>query len=105
MATSIASAFINAGFGTEKLLNNRDNNWLERNKDEGMMCTIAGMGLVNLWDIECGPNDLEKYVGSNEPNSFKRAGYYLGMGILSSGVRDENLIAFAVLKEQLQDKK
>jgi len=105
MATSISSAFINAGFGTEKLLSNKDNNWMERNKDEGLMCTIAGLGLVNLWDIECGPNELEKYVGSNETNSYKRAGYFLGLGIISSGVRDENEVALAVLKEQLNDKK
>lgn len=105
MASSIASSFINAGFGTEKLLSNRDNNWMERNKDEGLMSLVAGLGLVNLWDIDCGPNELEKYVNSNETNSFKRAGYLLGMGIISSGVRDENEVALGVLREQLVDKK
>ncbi len=104
MAVSIASAFINAGFGTEKLLSTEPN-WMDRNKDEGLMCTIAGIGMVNLWDIECGPNELEKYSSSNETNSYKKAGYFLGMGILSSGVRDENEIALAVLKEQLNDAK
>lgn len=105
MATSIASAFINAGHGSESLLSNRDNDWISRNKEEGLLSLLAGLGLVNLWDIECGPNELERYMGSNEMDPNKRGGYNIGMGIVSSGVRDENYIAFGILSEQLKDKK
>jgi 26S proteasome regulatory subunit N1 len=105
MATSIASAFINAGFGTESLLSKKDNDWLNRNKEEGVVATLAGLGLVNLWDIDLGPNELEKYMSSNEMDPHKRAGYNIGLGALSSGVRDENYIAFGILSEQLKDKK
>lgn len=105
MSTSIVSSFINAGFGTEVLLSKRDNDWLAKNKEEGLICALAGIGLVNLWDIESGPNEIEKFMDTNEMNPFKRGGYNLGLGILSSGVNDENNTAFALLSEQVKDKK
>ena len=105
MAASIASSFINAGFGTESLLSKKDSDWFSRNKDEGVLNLLAGLGLINMWDIECGPNELEKYMSSNEIDPNKRAGYNIGLGIISSGVRDENNLSFAILSNQLNDKK
>ena len=93
------------GLKVTNLLSKAGSDWINRNKDEGLICTLAGLGLVNLWDIECGPNELEKFMGSNETDPFKKAGYNLGLGIISSGVRDENEVASAVLTEQLNDKK
>ena len=104
MASSIASSFINAGFGKEALLEKKDSDWLSRNKEEGLLCTIAGLGLVNLWDIDLGPNQLEKYMSTNEMDPNKRGGYNVGVGIISSGVRDENNVAFAILTDQFKDK-
>jgi 26S proteasome regulatory subunit N1 len=105
MASSIASAFINAGFKKEVLLSKEGSDWLSRNKDEGVVSLIAGLGMVNLWDIDCGPNELEKFMSSNEKDQHKRGGYNIGVGIISSGVKDENNVAFAILSEQLKDKK
>jgi 26S proteasome regulatory subunit N1 len=104
MATSIASAFINAGFGTESLLT-KEKDWLGRNKDEGVLSLLAGLGMVNMWDIESGPNELEKYMSNNEMDPHKRGGYNIGLGVISSGIRDENFIAFGILSDQLKDKK
>lgn len=105
MASSIASSFINAGFSTESLLSKKDSDWFSRNKEEGVLNLLAGLGLVNMWDIECGPNELEKYMSSNEMDPNKRAGYNIGLGIISSGVRDENNLAYALLSNQINDKK
>jgi 26S proteasome regulatory subunit N1 len=108
MSTSLVSGFINAGFGKEKLLSEKDNlgnDWLSKNKDEGLLCALASLGLVNIWDIECGPNEIEKFMDVNENNPFKRGGYNLGLGIISSGVVDENNTALALLSEQTKDKK
>lgn len=105
MAASIASSFINAGFGTECLLSKKDSDWFSRNKEEGVLNLLAGLGLINMWDIECGPNELEKYMGANETDPNKRAGYNIGLGIISSGVRDENNLAYAILTNQLNDNK
>lgn len=105
MSTSIVNGFINAGHGTETLLSNREQDWLGKNKEEGLLCSLAGLGLVNLWDIESGPNEIEKFMDVNEMNPFKRGGYNLGLGILSSGVKDDNNVALAILGEQVKDKK
>jgi hypothetical protein len=66
---------------------------------------LAGLGMVNMWDIDLGPNELEKYMSNNEMDPYKRGGYNIGLGIISSGVRDENFIAFGILSDQLKDKK
>ena len=108
MSTNIVNSFVNACYGTEKLLVSKDdkeNDWLSKNKEEGIICALGGLGLVNLWDIDCGPNELEKFMDVNEMNPFKRGGYNLALGILSSGVNDENNTAYALLSEQTKDKK
>lgn len=109
-SVGIANGFINAGFGTEKLLNNKkkdksEETWLNKNKEEGLLCSIAGLGLVNLWDIEGGPNEIEKFMDNNEMNPYKRGGYNIALGLLSSGISDENETALALLSGQLEDKK
>lgn len=105
MSTSIVNGFVNAGYCTESLLSNREDDWLSKNKEEGVLCALAGLGLVNLWDIESGPNEIEKFMDVNEMNPFKRGGYNLGLGIISSGIKDDNNVAAALLCEQTKDKK
>lgn len=105
MSTSIVSAFINAGFGTESLLSKKDDEWLAKNKEEGLLCALAGLGLVNKWDIECGPNEVEKFMDVNEMDPFKRGGFNIALGIMNSGVVDDNATCLAILSEQTKDKK
>ena len=64
MAYSIASAFINAGFGTEVLLSKPENNWLNKNKEEGLISLIGGLGLVNIWASLEGPGHLYDCIGN-----------------------------------------
>ena len=104
MAYSIASGFINAGFGTEVLLSKKDSDWVFKNKEEGLTCMLAGLGLVNIWDYLEGPGKLYEYAGNKEMDTYKRAGRNLGLGISLSNIHDDNDIAVAVLLEELQDK-
>ena len=104
MAYSIASGFINAGFGTESLISKKDSDWIFKNKDEGLTCMLSGLGLVNLWDYLEGPGKLYEYAGNKETDIFKRAGRNIGLGICLSSIHDDNDIAVAVLLEELQDK-
>ena len=104
MAYSIASSFINAGFGTEVLLSKKDSDWIFKNKEEGLTCLLAGLGLVNIWDYLEGPGKLYEYAGNKETDIYKRAGRNMGLGISLSNIHDDNDIAVAVLLEELQDK-
>ena len=104
MAYSIASSFINAGFGTEKLLSKNDSDWIYKNKEEGLTCLLAGLGMVNIWDYLEGPGKLFEYAGNKEKDVYKRAGRNIGLGISLSTIHDDNDIAVAVLLEELKDK-
>ncbi len=104
MAYSIASAFINAGFGTEVLLSKKENNWIFKNKEQGIQCLISGIGLINIWDYLEGPNKVYELAGKKETDIFKRSGRNIGLGICLCGVHDENEVAIAVLLEELKDK-
>ena len=70
MAVSIASSFINAGFGTEVLVSKEGSDWLSKNKDEGLSSLIAGLGLVYLWDSIEGPGRLYEYANNSEKESL-----------------------------------
>ena len=104
MAYSIASSFINAGFGTEKLLSKNDSDWIYKNKEEGLTCLLAGLGMVNIWDYLEGPGKLFEYAGNKEKDVYKRAGRNIGLGISLSTIHDDNDVAVAVLLEELKDK-
>ena len=104
MAYSIASAFINAGFGTEVLLSKKDSDWMFKNKEQGIQCLLSGIGLVNIWDYLEGPNKVYELAGRKETDIYKRAGRNIGLGICLCGVHEENEIAEAVLLEELLDK-
>lgn len=104
MAYSIASSFINAGFGTEVLLSKKDSDWLYKNKEEGLLCLLSGLGLVNIWDYLEGPGKLYEYAGNKESDVFKRAGRNIGLGVSLATIHDDNDIAVAVLLEELKDK-
>ena len=104
MAYSIASAFINAGFGTEVLLSKKDSDWMYKNKEEGLLCLLSGLGLVNIWDYLEGPGKLYEYAGNKESDIFKRAGRNIGLGVSLATIHDDNDIAVAVLLEELKDK-
>ena len=104
MAYSIASGFINAGFGTESLITKKDSNWIFKNKEEGLTCMIGGLGLVNIWDYLEGPGKLYEYAGNKETDDYKRAGRNIGLGVCLSTIHDDNNIGEAVLLEEIQDK-
>jgi 26S proteasome regulatory subunit N1 len=104
MSTGIVNGLINAGFCKECLLDSKED-FLTKNKEEGLLCSLASIGLINIWDIESGANEIEKFMDSNEVNPYKRGGYNLGLGIISSNVYDDNNVAFALLEEQVKDKK
>ena len=104
MAYSIASSFINAGFGTEVLVSEKNSDWIFKNKEEGLTCLLAGLGLVNIWDYLEGPGKLYEYAGNKETDIYKRAGRNIGLGVSLATLHDDNDIAVAVLLEELQDK-
>ena len=104
MAYSIASAFINAGFGTEVLLSKKGSDWIYKNKEQGIQCLLSGIGLVNLWDYLEGPNKVYELAGKKEMDIYKRTGRNIGLGICLCGIHDENEVAVAVLLEELLDK-
>lgn len=104
MSYSIASSFINAGFGTEVLMSKEKSDWLYKNKDEGIIALLGGLGLVHLWDTLEGPGQLYQLAGNNEKDVNKRAGRNIGMGICSIGIHDDNNTTVAALLDELQDK-
>ncbi|KAI5309166.1 proteasome regulatory particle base subunit, partial [Ascosphaera atra] len=97
LADSFVNAFVNAGFGSDKLMlpNGEKGEWIWSTKDWGYLSTTASMGMLLQWDIESGLDKIDKFTTTNEP--LIRAGAMLGIGILSSGVRNESEPAMALL--------
>ena len=55
-----------------------ENSWLYKNKDHGMLSAAASVGMILMWDIEGGCQQLDKYMYSNE--DYIKAGAMLGVG-------------------------
>ncbi|GMM28369.1 proteasome regulatory particle base subunit [Martiniozyma asiatica (nom. inval.)] len=98
LAAAFVNGIVNAGYGEEKLIN--DERWVFKTRDEGMLSTVASLGLVNLWNFEKGLQALDQYQ-YNERDEIK-AGSILGMGVSTSGVRDDVDSIFYLLGEYIQ---
>ncbi|KAF9143259.1 proteasome regulatory particle base subunit [Mortierella sp. GBA39] len=105
LASTFVNAFVNAGFGVDKLMlpEEDDGGWIFKNKDHGMMSASASLGMLLLWDVDMGLNQIDKYIYSEDENI--RAGALLAVGIVNSGVRNLADPALAVLSEHLEDSK
>jgi 26S proteasome regulatory subunit N1 len=71
LASTFVNAFVNAGFGNDKLmLNKEDENtsWIYKNKDAGMLSAAASLGAILLWDVEVGLTEIDKYLYSTDDN-------------------------------------
>lgn len=99
LASTFVNAFVNAGFGKDKLMT-PDSEWLYKNKDHGMMSAAASLGSILLWNVEEGLTQIDKYLYSNE--EYVKAGAALAVGILSSGVRNDADPALALLSEHVE---
>lgn len=66
------------------------------------MSATASLGLSMIWDSEAGVDQIDKYSYSAEEHI--KAGAFLAMGILHSGIRPDPDVAFALLEEHVDSK-
>ncbi|KAI0053215.1 26S proteasome regulatory complex non-ATPase subcomplex Rpn1 subunit [Auriscalpium vulgare] len=104
LAGTFVNAFVNAGFGNDKLMVEADegSSWIYKNKDHGMLSAAASLGLSLLWDTDIGLSHVDKYTYSSE--EYIKAGALLATGILNAGVHSEADAALALLGEQVNNK-
>ncbi|RWA10777.1 hypothetical protein EKO27_g4353 [Xylaria grammica] len=97
LAAGFVNAFVNAGFGNDKMMLNDDekDTWVWKTKDEGMMSTVASLGTLLMWDVENGLDKIDKYTYASEPQIL--AGAMLAIGIMNSGTRIDSDPALALL--------
>jgi 26S proteasome regulatory subunit N1 len=106
LSSAFVNAFVNAGFGDDKLMLVSENksSWVWKTKDEGMLSTTASVGLLSQWDIDEGLGRIDAFTYVDE--EYVKAGAMLASGIISSGVRSEADPALALLgdSDNLQGK-
>ncbi|KAF2747909.1 26S proteasome non-ATPase-like protein regulatory subunit 2 [Sporormia fimetaria CBS 119925] len=100
LASSFVNAFVNCGFGNDKLMLNADakNSWVWKTKDEGMMSAAASMGMLLLWDVESGLDKIDPYLSAKE--DMIKAGGLLATGVLNCGVHSDADPALALLGDE-----
>ncbi|KAI1201324.1 armadillo-type protein [Nemania serpens] len=99
LAAGFVNAFVNAGFGNDKMMLNEDekDTWVWKTKDEGMMSTVASLGTLLMWDVENGLDKIDKYTYASEPQIL--AGAMLAIGIMNSGTHMDGDPALALLAD------
>jgi len=103
LASTYVNAFVNMGFGKDKLMADTETSWIYRNKEHGMMAAAASLGMIGLWDDDSGLGELDKYLYSDQEHV--KAGALLGIGLLFAGIRNDVEPAMALLVEQLTAEK
>lgn len=101
LAGSFVNAFVNAGFGNEKLMAKAEQgqSWIYKNKDHGMLSAAASLGLSFLWDPEKALDAIDTYTYA--PEEYIKAGAMLANGLVHSGIKTEADAAFALLEEHV----
>lgn len=91
---------MNCGYCKDTLVTPEGSDWLYKNKQDGMLSAAASVGMLNLWDVENGFNEVDKYSFSQQ--NYIKAGVLLATGIVSSGVTSEMDAAMALLSEHIE---
>ncbi|EFA83382.1 26S proteasome regulatory subunit S2 [Heterostelium album PN500] len=86
LASSFVNAFVNCGFIKDKLMAD-DEKWWYKNRDLGIMSTVASLGMVYLWDVDNGLSKIDKYLYSTDENA--KSGAILATGMMSCGIRND----------------
>ncbi|KZT61679.1 26S proteasome regulatory complex, non-ATPase subcomplex, Rpn1 subunit [Calocera cornea HHB12733] len=104
LAGTFVNAFVNVGFGNDKMMSDVEDgqSWIYKNKEHGMMSAAASLGVSMLWDTEVGLGHIDKHTYSSE--EYIKAGAFMAMGILHTGVRTEIDAPIALLTEQIESK-
>jgi len=97
LASSYVNGFVNCAFGQDKLLTGEGNKWIYKNKEHGMLATTASLGMVLLWDVDGGLQQIDKYLYSSD--DYIKAGALLACGIVNTSVRNECDPALALLSD------
>ncbi|GMY10202.1 26S proteasome non-ATPase regulatory subunit 2 homolog A [Fagus crenata] len=103
LAATFVNAFVNAGFGQDKLMTvPSDNssagssaNWLFKNKEHGKTSAAASLGMILLWDVDSGLAQIDKYFHLSDNHVI--AGALLGVGIVNCGIKNDCDPALALL--------
>jgi 26S proteasome regulatory subunit N1 len=100
LAAAFVNAFVNAGYGNDKMMMVEDDksSWVWKTKEEGMTSTVASLGTLLLWDVEGGLDKIDKYTYALEDQI--QAGAQLAIGIMNSGVRIDSDPAKALLGDE-----
>ena len=103
LAAAFVNAFVNQGFGKDKLVQTDEDNksWIYRTKGKGMVSTTASLGALNQWNVNEGLQVLDKFTYSEDQEV--KAGALLGTGIVSANVHDDVDAALALLQEYVND--
>lgn len=99
LASIFVNAFVNCGYGNDKLITPEEGNWLYRTKEHGMMSAAASLGMIMLWNVEEGITQIDKFLYTDD--EYVKAGAILGVGIVSAGIRNDCDPALALLSEHI----
>ncbi|KIW87960.1 uncharacterized protein Z519_11545 [Cladophialophora bantiana CBS 173.52] len=100
LASAFVNAFVNAGFGTDKLMlvEGDQRPWVWKTKDDGMLSTTASLGMLMQWDVEGSLDIIDRFQQSSEDPI--KAGALLAYGIVNSGVRMEGDPVISLLSDE-----
>lgn len=104
LAGTFVNAFVNAGFGNDKLMAKAEagDSWVYKNKDHGVTSAAASLGMCVLWDTEEGLTEVDKYTYLNDEKI--KGGALMATGMLHCNVWDENEAIIALLEESVAEK-
>ena len=121
LAATYVNAFVNAGFGQDKLMLPASSGsaaagsdgadgaaaseaapqvqWIYKNKEHGKTSAAGSIGMLLMWDVEGGLPQIDKYLYSTE--SHVNAGALLAVGMINANVRNECDPAYALLYDSV----
>lgn len=107
LADTYVNAFVHCGYGKDALMlpdssAGPSDPWIHKVANEGQTAATASIGMVNLWNIDDGINNLADYMDLKD--GFAKAGACIGVGISAGAIITEVDPAMAVLSEQLDSK-
>ena len=103
---SLLSGFVNAAFGSDKLLlegkdGTKEQSWIQKQENSAKITAVGSIGLLNLWDAANCRGNIEKYLHSTD--THLQSGALIACGLANCTTKSEATDQpLQLLKSQLE---
>lgn len=99
LADAFVSGLVNLGTSKDTLFSDTKEPFITKVKDKGVFSAVGTLGLIHMWNFEEFSSVISDYFDLKD--GYAKGGACIALGLTTTGIRDENDPALALLEDSI----